>query len=45
MSESGGFVPSSNPVATVDGYGLERGKPLTLRFRMRVADMPIGETP
>jgi hypothetical protein len=37
-----GFVGASFPgrTAAVDRYTLERGKPLTLRFRVRVSDLP-----
>lgn len=37
-----GFVGASFPgrTATVDHYTLEPGKPLTLRFRVRVSDLP-----
>lgn len=37
-----GFVGASFPgrTATVDHFTLEPGKPLTLRFRVRVADLP-----
>jgi hypothetical protein len=38
-----GFVGASFPgkTATVDGYTLEPGKPLVLRFRVRAADLPL----
>jgi hypothetical protein len=38
-----GFVGASFPgkTATVDGFTIEPGKPLTLRFRVRVADLPL----
>ena len=37
-----GFVGASFPgrTATVDHYTLEPGKPLTLRFRVRISDLP-----
>jgi hypothetical protein len=37
-----GFVGASFPgrTATVDGYTLERGKPLTVKFRVQVRDVP-----
>jgi hypothetical protein len=37
-----GFVGASFPgrTATVDHYTLEPGKPLTLKFRVRIADLP-----
>lgn len=37
-----GYVGASFPgrTATVDGYTLEKGKPVTLRFRVRLADAP-----
>jgi hypothetical protein len=37
-----GFIGASFPgrTAEVDGYTLERGKPLTLKFRVRVTDLP-----
>jgi len=37
-----GFIGASFPgrTATVDRYTLERGKPLTLRFRVRLSDLP-----
>jgi hypothetical protein len=36
-----GFVGASFPgrTATVDGYTLEAGKPLTLKFRVQVRDV------
>ena len=39
-----GFVGASFPgrTALVDGYSREPGKPLTLRFRIRVSDVPPG---
>jgi hypothetical protein len=37
-----GFIGASFPgrTASVDHYTLEPGKPLTLRFRVRIADLP-----
>lgn len=37
-----GYIGASFPgrTATVDGYTLEKGKPVTLRFRVRLADAP-----
>jgi hypothetical protein len=37
-----GYIGASFPgrTAEVDGYTLEKGRPLTLRFRVRLADLP-----